>query len=546
MRTDGDAASRTPTRQRAAFPGCRAESLYVSRPCVKADATRELRNGASRAAVKPRALLRYLAAFLLAGLVTSSGGSAAERPNIAVIFVDDLGYGDLGCYGNDAVTTPNIDRLASEGIRFTQFYTASPICSPSRVALMTGQCPQRWRVFGHFASRKRNRERGMADWLDPDAVVLPRLLHRAGYATGHFGKWHMGGGRDVGDAPLPAAYGFDESLVSFEGLGDRLLNEDHGLSRQSAELGRGEIRRVRKHEKTRIYVDRAIDFIRRNETGPFYVHLWPNDVHDPFQPSEAQVSDVGQPPDRPNPEQWQQFFAVLRAMDAEIGRFVHAIDEMGLGRETLVVLTSDNGPTAWSRYYRGNKGHGAAPGFTAGLRGRKWSLYEGGIRMPLIVRWSGRVPGDRVNDTTVACTLDLLPSLAAIAGAELPEGYRSDGVDFSRELLGEAETVRARPIFWEYNSLGGNIRPGLAIDRSPVLAVRDGDWKLLAAPDGSAAELYNLAADPDESDDLAPRYPRRTDRLRAAVVNWYRGLDQASEHVRESGGGRNAAPAKRN
>ena len=482
-----------------------------------------------------------MALGLLSTAVFSAAAIAAEpapdndRPNIVVIFLDDMGYGDLGCFGNSAVGTPHIDQLAAEGVRWTQFYANSPICSPSRVAVMTGQYPQRWQAYGHFASRKRNDARGMADWLDAGAVVLPRLLHEAGYATGHFGKWHMGGGRDVGDAPHPAAYGFDESLVSFEGLGERLLDEGHGLSKRSDELGQGPTRWVRKHEKTPIYVDRAIEFIRQNKGGPFYVHLWPNDIHDPFKPSDAQINAVPEQSNRQNSGQWRKFFAVLKALDQQIGRFVDAIDSMGLKEDTLIVLTSDNGPTAWRRYYRGGNGEGAAPGFTDGLRGRKWSLYEGGIRMPLIVRWPGHAVAGKVNDVTVGSTIDLLPSLCAIAGVELPDDYNSDGVDLSREMLGQAETVRGRPIFWEYNSLGGNIRPGLKKDRSPVLAVRNGDWKLLANADGSNVELYNLATDRDESEDLAEQYPHRTARMKAGLLGWYQSLPEPAAGVEKPG-----------
>ena len=160
---------------------------------------------------------------LLLILLLQAGVRAAAPPNFVFVLIDDMGYADLSCYGQKEIETPHIDRIAREGVRFTQFYVNSPVCSPSRTALLTGQFPARWRLTSYLASRAENRARGMADWLDPKAPTLARLLHQAGYTTGHFGKWHVGGQRDVGEAPLITEYGFDQSLTQFEGLGDRLL-----------------------------------------------------------------------------------------------------------------------------------------------------------------------------------------------------------------------------------------------------------------------------------------------------------------------------------
>jgi len=465
------------------------------------------------------------AASAVPGLLQAGGTSGgAKRPNIVFVFIDDLGYGDLSLYrreGDPGPETEHLDRLAREGVRFEQFYASSPICSPSRVGVLTGQYPQRWHVYGHLASRERNCERGMAHWLSPKAPLLPQLLKDAGYATAHYGKWHLGGQRDVGDAPLPEEYGFDDALVSMEGLGERIL-EPGGDGLGNRALGpAGDIRDVPKHNMTQKWVDRAIRFVREHRDGPFYLNLWPRDVHDPFKPSEAELARVDVPDGVPNPDQWRRFFAVLEEMDRQLGRFVKALDGMGLGEDTMIVVTGDNGPTAWSRYYDGGKGEGGAPGYTAGLRGRKWSLYEGGIREPFFVRWTGHAPVETVNETTVVTGVDLLPSLASIASVSLPASYRSDGVDLSRAMLGQSAPLRARPVFWEYNSLGGNIESGLETDRSPTLAMRDGSWKALANADGSGRELYNLADDRDESEDVADRYPRRTARMRRSLLRWY-------------------------
>jgi uncharacterized sulfatase len=212
---------------------------------------------------------------LIFGLVWFAALSAAgaPRPNLIFVLIDDMGYGDLPCYGNTRVQTPNLDRLAKEGIKFTQFYVASPICSPSRTALTTGQFPARWRITSYLASRRENEQRGLAQWLDPHAPTLARLLQNNGYTTGHFGKWHMGGQRDVGDAPLITNYGFDESLTQFEGLGDRILplcdSFDGTPAKKYAlgsdQLGHGKITWLDRSKTTGAFVQRALQFIQRAE-----------------------------------------------------------------------------------------------------------------------------------------------------------------------------------------------------------------------------------------------------------------------------------------
>ena len=441
--------------------------------------------------------------------------TAQTRTNVVFVFIDDMGYGDLSCYGNPDISTENIDRLAEEGIRFEQFYVASPICSPSRVAITTGQFPSRHLIHSFLNSRKRNRERGMRDFLDPSVPVVARTFQQAGYATAHFGKWHMGGGRDVHDAPLPQAYGFDESLVSFEGLGDRILPPG-GLSEQSKGLGRGVIRDVPKHRMTEIYVDRAIDFLRRHRDDPVYMHVWLNDVHDRFSPKPGLLERFERFSSNPYR---QQYFAVIDEMDRQLGRLFREVDSLGLGERTLLVLASDNGPTAWRRYY--DEGY-EPPGRTNGLRGRKWSLYEGGIREPLIVRWKGTVPPGRVNSATVVGGVDFFPTFCKLAGLELPDAA-FDGIDMSAAFRGE-EPIRDRPLFWEYGRDSTYLQPGREIDRSPSLAVRDGNWKFLIDADGSRAQLYDFRGGFDEQSNVASRYPEIAARLRSALLNWWRSL----------------------
>jgi len=446
-----------------------------------------------------------------------SAGGGLRRPNIIIILADDMGYGDLSCYGNQAIKTPNSDRLAEEGVRLTQFYVNSPICSPSRVAITTGMYPARWRINSFLDSWQRNRDCDMADYLDLKAPTLARTLKQAGYATAHFGKWHMGGGRDVDDAPLPQEYGFDQSLVSFEGLGDRILIKNDGLSKASAKLGQGEIRWVEKHEMTEIYVNRAIDFIRRNKDKPFYINLWPNDVHDEHIP-KPQLWDKykGVSPN----EYEQKFFAVLDELDRQIGRLMNEISRLGLDENTIIIFTSDNGPTDWPRYYK----EGVKPPGSAGpFRGRKWSLYEGGIRVPFIIRWKGTIPAGQVNEKSVVCGVDLFSSLCNLAEIEIPQDVDFDGQDMSGAFLGK-QVERKSEIFWEYRRKPFYLKPGNPHFVSPNLAIRDGKWKLLINDDGSGAQLYDLSEDIAEATNLIEKEPEVAKRLSEKLLAWRKSL----------------------
>lgn len=445
--------------------------------------------------------------------VTSALSAAAapqpSRPNIIQILIDDMGLADLKCYGGP-IPTPNIDRLASEGTRFTQAYVASPICSPSRAGIVTGQCPSRRRIFSFLDSRKRHRELGMADWLDVNAPSIARTFQQAGYATAHFGKWHLGGGRDIGDAPLPAEYGFDETLTSFEGLGDRVLPPGR-LSEMNEKLGRGKIEHAPQAELTRIYADRTLGFMERARAAkkPFYVHLWLNDVHDPFAPK----ADLRKKYEQYSANKYlQEYFATIDEMDTQLGRVIRAA-----GDDTLVILLSDNGPTAWPRYYKEGL---EPPGSTDGLRGRKWSLYEGGIRVPFIVRLPGRIPAGRVDRSTVISSLDLFPTCCRMAGVATPK-IAFDGEDMSAAFGGRT-VQRKRDLYWEYGRDPSYLRPGVERDASPNLAIRSGKWKLLMNADGSHAELYDLDARPRE--DVPAERPDVAKKLSGRLLAWRRSL----------------------
>ncbi len=452
--------------------------------------------------------------------------SSETKPNFVFVLVDDMGFGDLGCYGNVETSTPNIDRLAAEGTLFTQFYVASPICSPSRVALTTGQYPARHLINSYLESREGNRERGMVDFLDSQVPTIARSFQQAGYATAHIGKWHMGGGRDVDDAPLPSEYGFDTSLCSFEGLGDRLLPPGR-LSQQSAALGQGNVEFVEKHEMTGRYVDRAIEFIDEQNRRPFYVHLWLNDVHDGHVPSADDLALQEQFFDRPFD---QRFYAVLNAMDRELGRLFDHIDQAGLAESTFIVIASDNGPTAWPSYDRAG---GNAPGSTGGFRGRKWSLYEGGIRMPLIVRRPGTVPAGITNEATVISAVDFFPTFCALAGLTTPD-VAFDGVDMSSAFVGDLP-MRTQPLYWEYGRDVNYLQPSRPIDQSPNLAIREGRWKLLINDDGSEMQLYDFDQSTSEFENVAGLNLEVASRLADQVLAWRESLPSLSSDPTASG-----------
>jgi len=450
----------------------------------------------------------YLCTILGAALVAS----ASARPNFIFILVDDMGYGDLSCYGNTAARTKNIDRLATEGIRFNQFYVSSPICSPSRTGLTTGQYPARWRVTSYLAARQENDRRGTVQWLDAKAPTLARLLQSAGYATGHFGKWHMGGQRDVGEAPLISEYGFDESLTQFEGLGDRILplldaydgQEPKKYDLGSASLGRGNITWLDRSKVTGAFVSRTIEFVKKSESAgkPFFVNLWPDDVHSPFFPPK----DL-----RTNNVKRDLYHAVLTAMDAQMAPlFDYVRSRPALRDNTLIMLAGDNGP---------EPGAGSAGPF----RGSKGQLLEGGIRNAFIAWGPGLIPANRagsVNEKTVISSVDIAPSLLKLAGVTPHADVPFDGVDLGQSLTGKAQEIRSKPLLWNRPP----DRPGTKEDPWPDLAIRDGDWKLLIMEDGAGARLFNVAIDPGEGSDLSAKNPEITRRLSQEVLNWRKAL----------------------
>ncbi|MEM1354709.1 MAG: sulfatase-like hydrolase/transferase [Planctomycetota bacterium] len=417
-----------------------------------------------------------------------------EQPNVILVFIDDMGWADFSCFGNHDASTPAIDRLAAEGIAFEQFYVNSPICSPSRVAISTGQYPQRWGITSFLAHRGQNSSRGMVDWLDPEAPMLARSLRQAGYATGHFGKWHMGGQRDVDDAPAITRYGFDESLTNFEGMGPKLLPatmrpgwEKPGKIWQDAERLGGPVTWVQRSEITRGFVDAAINFMKRAESAgkPFYVNVWPDDVHTPFYPPVDEWPEGGKR---------ELYLAVLEAMDRQLEPlFDYIRSDEHLRNNTLILVCSDNG-------------HEPGAGSAGPLRGSKTTLFEGGIRSSLVVWGPGVLAPEAVgmrNTTSVFAAFDLVPTLMDITGTPRGE-IAHDGESVPDVLLGRSAASRAGPLFFSRPPDRKNFGPYQDL---PDLALRRGKWKLVCDYDGSRASLYDLDNDPGETTDVSSQQP---------------------------------------
>ena len=458
-------------------------------------------------------MTKSLPLLLLALFGFAPASLAANPPNVVLVFIDDMGWGDFSCFGNEQAATPNIDRLAAEGLRFEHFYVNSPICSPSRVAISTGQYPQRWRISSFLSNRKHNKQRGMAQWLDPKAPMFARALKAKGYATGHFGKWHMGGQRDVSEAPLITEYGFDRSLTNFEGLGDRVLPlkytpgqkqpKKHALG--SDNLGRGEIKWQDRSLVTEDFTSAALKFIKtaRAADKPFYVNLWPDDVHTPMHPPLPKWGDG---------KNRTLYHAVLETMDAQFAPlFDHIRSDKELANNTIIVICSDNGPEV---------GFGSPASF----HGHKATLFEGGIRSPLVVWAPGLIAEGKAgtkNASAVLSSVDLVASLHTLCGSAPPEGVILDGEKRLDTFLGKSDAGREQPLFFRRPPDRENFRHYKGL---PDLAVRDGNWKLLCDYGGKNIRLHDLSADSGEKTDLAEKHPEIAKRLTSSVLAWHASL----------------------
>lgn len=441
-------------------------------------------------------LLLLLSSFLVAIAPIVSG---AEKPNIVFIFADDWGWGDLSCHGHPYVKTPHIDRLAKEGTDFHRFTVASGVCSPSRTAVMTGHFPARYNIDGHFAWVPSNEKRGMPDWLDRNAPSLPRMLQGAGYRTAHFGKWHLANDM-IPDSPVPGEYGYD-TYGAFNCAGEQMPVHEDAMH-------------------TNAFIESAV-----KEGKPFFVNLWIHEPHTPFHTVpkyEWRVREIEDPADR-------IYASVLSHADDRIGEVLDKLDELGVAENTLVIFSSDNGPARgaegaeltlqYDTATGAGWGIGAAKGITAGRKGYKASLFEGGINVPFLARWPGKIPAGEVDSVSLISAVDLLPTFLEIAGGDLPDGYVPDGLSQVDVLTGRSKApARAKPLFWKSGTRGApsESRP----HHWAAWVVVHENWKLLLTNDFSHRVLYDIAADPMETTDLAAAKPEVVADLTEKLHAW--------------------------
>ena len=450
-----------------------------------------------------------LTTVLCGGLCGFLEAAQEARPNFVIVLCDDLGYGDLGCYGNEVVKTPNVDDFARGGIRFTHCYSAAPNCSPARTGLMTARTP--YRV-------------GIHNWIPFDSpmhvgrdeITVAKLLNEAGYATCHVGKWHMNGNLTDKSYPQPADHGFEWSFGTQNNTIPTHRNPDNfvrngewvgSLEGYAADLVTDEALR---------WLENEYDHVR-----PFFLYVAYHEPHEPIA-SHHKYARMYEPigkPSRFDPEvtSFQAHHGNLTQLDTAFGRLLNYLSEERLDQNTLILFTSDNGPAITSAHPHGSSG---------GLRDKKGTVYEGGIRVPGIVQWKGVARAGSVNDTPI-CGLDVLPTLCELAGVEVPEQLTLDGTSVVRALHGGA-VRRDAPLYWHFHAARGEHQ----------IAMRDGKWKLVATVKGGSlapfasirasdqqrikqAELdrfmlYDLTAGP-ETQDVAEQEPSRSEDMQAEV-----------------------------
>ncbi len=448
--------------------------------------------------------LLLTACFLLQpGALTANTGKNAPRPNFLFLLVDDLGWADLGCYGSTFHETPHLDRLAKEGVRFTDAYTAASICSPTRASIMTGKHPVRvditdW-IPGSNGQGRRMKTPRDTHQLALEEVTIAEALKEGGYSTFYTGKWHLGG-----KAFSPDKQGFDE-----------YYDPHHDPSRGSPGKGRTTGRKHATIDLTR----ETKSFIRRNRDIPFFAYLAYYDIHTPIIPEKnyqehyTRKAALLGPSPRPirehdgvsRPRQDNAALAsMVQAVDDSVGELVAHLGELGILENTYIFFFSDNGGLCTKNT--------VGPGCNLPLRASKGWLYEGGIRVPLIVRQPGKKNAG-AQPTDYVLSTDIYPTLLDLAGLPLRPGQHPDGRSFEDLLVNTRTRKAPRRLYWHYPHYHGSAW-------TPGAAIRDGDWKLIEFYHHGNVELYNLKDDPGEAKDLATRFPGRTNELRQRLRDW--------------------------
>lgn len=416
-----------------------------------------------------------------------------QRPNILLITADNLGYGDLGCYGNKVMQTPRLDQLAREGARLTDFYTASPTCTVSRATLLTGRYPQRIGL-NHQLSADEN----YADGLRQSERLIPQFLKPQGYRTACFGKWNVG----FSKGSRPTERGFDE----FFGFAAGNIDYYHHYYAGRHDLWRGLNEVFEKGYSTELFADEACRFITENQKRPFFIYLPFNAPHfpskrnkQPGQGNEWQAPDsafaaYGYSPETKDPR--KRYRAVVTALDTAIGRVLDQLDACGLRDNTLVIWYSDNG--AFMLKDRGLEVASNKP-----LRDGGVTLWEGGIRVPAIVRYPGRIEAGSVNSSPLI-SLDILPTLIAVSAGERPADRTLDGTNML-PVLEHPESAEPRTFFFQYRKYA---------------AVRHANYKLLRTNPDKPFMLFDLDQDLSETTDLADQKPKVTKQMKAAYAAW--------------------------
>ena len=435
-----------------------------------------------------RSALIVMVAALCGAQAAAAQPQAQNRPNVVLIITDDVGYGDIGSYGAPDIKTPNIDSLAKNGTRLTDFY-AAPSCTPTRAALITGRYQQRVRLEVPLGAARTAGDQG----LPPTGRSLPQLVKNNGYATALIGKWHLGYKKEFS----PIAHGFDYFFGFKSGLIDYYQHTDQAGEHDLFE--NDEPTHVNGYS-TDLFTERSIRFIEQSAGRPFFLEVAYNAAHWPFQvPDKPSVAPNNarfvQPQDDPTSTR-QDYVAMLERADRGVGQILATLDRLGLARNTLVIFTNDNGGEWLSR--------------NAPLFHRKQSVWEGGIRVPAILRWPGRIPAGRTS-SQVGIVMDLTATILAATGSPVPADARLEGTDLV-PLLQDGRGRLERTLFFRYTLPARRQR-----------AVRQGDWKLML--DGNNPMLFNLAADVGERHDLASQRADIVRRLFPLIGQWEQDID---------------------